>query len=99
MKGDFHAAMMDLYERSRDLDIFVDDAIRRLEKDGGVEMARRLLRESSAKAGLMRLWQAERLDISVEALVLRERFRPLFTEEERARAAERLKMLGYDPEK
>ena len=40
------------------------------------------------------LWELKRLDLSVEAFVLRSEYAPLFTEEERGIARARLKEYG-----
>lgn len=45
--------------------------------------------------GFGTLYQLNRLDLSVEALALDERFRSLFTPEEISTARERLKKVGY----
>jgi hypothetical protein len=47
----------------------------------------------------MRLWELEALDKSMEALVDKERFHSLFTQEEIAEAHRRLDELGYFDEK
>ena len=41
------------------------------------------------------LWELKRLDLSVEAYVLRSEYAPLFTKEERGVARARLKEYGY----
>jgi hypothetical protein len=41
------------------------------------------------------LWERERLDLSVEALVDDQRFTELFTDQELATARARLEMFGY----
>lgn len=56
---------------------------------GGVGAARRLLRGPDASDGFTTLWEARRLDLSVEAHVLLPRFADLFTEQERQRARQR----------
>jgi hypothetical protein len=62
---------------------------------GGVETARRLLRKSEPSDGFTTLWELRRLDLSVEAFVLRPEYAPLFTEAERGIARARLKEYGY----
>jgi hypothetical protein len=47
---------------------------------GGVETARRLLRKDDVSGGFTTLWELKRLDLSVEAYVLRPEYAPLFTE-------------------
>ena len=43
----------------------------------------------------MRLWEMKSLSKSMEALVIQERFRPLFTPKEIAEAHRRLAELGF----
>ena len=64
-----------------------------IQEHGAVEAARRLL----ARQAIMRLWELKSLSKSMEALVIQERFRPLFTEEEIGEARRRLDELGYFP--
>lgn len=65
---------------------------------GGLETAQQLLRTSAQSEGLTRLWMEKRLDISMEATVLQEPWRALFSPEERKTARERLLALGYQPQ-
>jgi len=65
---------------------------------GGLETARQLLRLSAQSEGLTRLWMEKRLDISMEATVLQERWRMLFSPDELAVARARLLALGYEPQ-
>ena len=62
---------------------------------GALEAAKRLLREPEEQPGLTRLWELGRLDLSVEALVLQERWDTLFSDEERQKARDRLDAHGY----
>jgi hypothetical protein len=68
-----------------------------LSEHGGVPTARQLLENDGIAYGLTQLWKCGRLDISVEALVLKPPFRALFTELERAKARARLAELHYRP--
>jgi len=45
--------------------------------------------------GLTRLWELERLDLTVEAIIIREPYSELFPEEVVNKAKEKLKQLGY----
>ena len=62
---------------------------------GGVETAKRLLQTPDHQDGLTRLWELRRLDLSIEALVLKEQWSPLFTDDELNVARARLERLGY----
>jgi hypothetical protein len=62
---------------------------------GAVETAKRLLATQEIQTGLMRLWELHSLNISMEALVIQERFRSLFCEAEIDEAHRRLDELGF----
>ena len=64
--------------------------LRAVKKHGGVEAARRLLQRPGVPAGFAKLAGLGRLDLSMEALVLDPAYQALFTEAERATAAQRL---------
>ena len=63
-------------------------------RNGGVEAARRLNKPQPSE-GLETLRKIRRLDISVEAYVLRPEYAALFTENEREVARQRLRTFGY----
>ena len=66
-----------------------------LGEHGGVGTAKRLLASEEPQTGLFELYYRELLHESMEAIVLQEKFRPLFTETELAEACRRLEELGY----
>lgn len=66
-----------------------------LAEHGGVETARRLIR-GSATSGFETLWEIKRLDLSVEALVLKPEWQKLFSPDEHKIARKRLRDYGYD---
>ncbi len=68
-------------------------------EQGGLQAAKTLLRTNALSDGLVELWRRGRLDLTMEALILRSPWKTLFTEEELAIAAERLRELGYTPSK
>jgi hypothetical protein len=71
--------------------------LRGVRNHGGPEYAHQLLRKQGTSDGFRRLTEEGRLDLSVEALVLRHDYAPLFTEDERRIAAHRLAESGYQP--
>jgi hypothetical protein len=62
---------------------------------GGVGTAKRLLAKQEIQQGLIKLAELDLLGDSMEAVVLQERFQPLFSEEELTEAHRRLVELGY----
>lgn len=91
----FDAAMSDIYYHAKELAYYATYFKQMLDRYGGIETARRLLAESTPQQGLRRLWELDSLDISVEATVLGEESRPLFSAEELAEARRRLTELGH----
>jgi hypothetical protein len=69
--------------------------IQMVSRRGGLATARHLLHAPNVSDGFTALWERGRLDLSVEAVILRERFGALFTDEERDRARSRLEEYGY----
>jgi hypothetical protein len=65
---------------------------------GGVGAAQLLLQGRDASDGFTRLWQANMLQYSVEAVVLKPRYEPLFNDVERGIARRRLELHGFDVE-
>ena len=66
-----------------------------LQEHGGVETARRLIAKKEPQTGLFELYHLGLLETSMEAVMLQEKFRPLFSEEELAEAHKRLDELNY----
>jgi hypothetical protein len=62
----------------------------------GVGAAKILLQGGKTSDGFARLWEAQMLEWSVEASVLRGKYADLFTDEERAIAERRLEAHGFD---
>ena len=86
----FHAKMLQLYDEQRQVMRAPVRFLNMVQNNGGLEAARRLLASPSVGDGFVALWEVGRLDLSVEALVLQEPWRTLFTEEVLAVARERL---------
>ena len=95
LEDDFNRAMVAVYETAKDHDYFANYFKQMLDRYQAVETAKRLLANQEIQKGLMHLWDLKLLDHSMEAAVIQERFRPLFTEAEIAEARRRLDELGY----
>ena len=93
----FHAAMVGIYETAKaDCRYTATRFIQMVAAEGGLEAAQRLIHSKEPSDGFTTLWEHRRLDLSVEALVLRSEFESLFSEEERIIARRRLRDYGYD---
>ena len=97
LADEFHRALENhVYAdiKSRNFPMFLLQAMRR---HGGVFAAKQLLGISPVRSGLIELSEKGRLDMSVEVLMLQERWKPLFRARELKLARRRLNDLGYDP--
>ena len=79
-----HAKMLHLYDEQRRVMRTPVRFLNMVQNRGGLEAARRLLASPSVGDGFVALWEAGRLDLSVEALVVQEPWCALFTEAELA---------------
>lgn len=62
---------------------------------GPVDTAIKLVTSTKFHEGFTKLWELSRLDLTVEAIVLRNPYNQLFTKEVLEKAKERLEQLGY----
>jgi TIR domain len=100
LEGAFHTAMVDVYQRAkREAGYHATYFIQMVSDRGGLATARHLLHASSVSEGFTALWERRRLDLTVEAVVLQERFASLFSDEERKIARDRLAEYGYHTER
>jgi hypothetical protein len=91
----FSRRMRGLYDRAKseagyNASIF----LRMLGEHGALETARRLVMSPLPSEGFTQLCLKGRLDLTVESLVLEPQFEPLFDEEMRDHARERLRAYG-----
>ena len=63
---------------------------------GAIEAVRRLINSSQPSSGFTKLWENKALDLSMEAIILEEEWKGLFSEEERTKAQKRLIDYGYN---
>jgi hypothetical protein len=91
----FHQEMLNLYRCVRQ-EVHYDARrfLAKLTEAGGLEAARHLLRSDRFSDGFVAITLAGRPDLTLEALVLREPWRALFTGEELAIARRRLAECG-----
>ncbi|APO70126.1 hypothetical protein IE4872_PC00095 (plasmid) [Rhizobium gallicum] len=97
LERQFDGAMMAIYQRAKteakyNANVFLG----MLSDRGGLATARYLINSASASEGYTNLWERNRLDLTVEALVLENgKWHPLFTAEELAKAKARLIAYNY----
>lgn len=88
--------MLAIYESAKaDLGYNATLFARMLSEHGGVETARRLIRTSQPSDGFTTLWEHHRLDLTVEAHVIRPEYAELFAADEIESARARLESYGW----
>lgn len=96
LERQFHTAMLGIYEiAKKNCNYNATRFLAVVNEKGGYRTAQTLLGTDKVSEGLTAIWECGRLDLTVEALVLRPEFAPLFTAEEKATATKRLKDYGY----
>ena len=89
----FHEAMLNIYRKAKSEAKY--NAVRFLQMvtdHGGLETAHMLINSATVSEGYTALWERGRLDLTVEAMILdNEKYHSLFSEEELAICAKRLK--------
>ena len=63
---------------------------------GGLAAAKQLISKPGGTEGFTTLWEYHRLDLSVEALVLKPEYKSLFSENEQKLCRDRLMEFGYE---
>lgn len=92
----FHDAMANIYNRAKqECGYNAGLFLKMLGIHGGLATAKRLLQSKEVQYGFTELWQCGRLDLTVEAHVLKPEFSSLFTSDEIMEAQDRLKQHGY----
>ncbi|WP_248965432.1 hypothetical protein [Sphaerisporangium perillae] len=90
----FHRAMVDIYQTAkRDLGYNATRFVQMVSERGGLATAKQLLWSDQISDGFETLRSHGRLDLTVEAHVLKEEFTELFTDEDRQRARDRLDLF------
>ena len=96
LEQSFNNDMKNIYiTAKKDLGYNATRFLQLLSQKGGVEAARQLIAKDGGTYGFEVLWEAGRLDLSVEALILDPKFHSLFSEAERKLCRERLSLHGY----
>jgi hypothetical protein len=99
VEDEFAEAMRQTYERARtEANYTASYFLSMLADLGPIATARKLLAAPAVSDGFAALWERGRLDLTVEALVLRPEFASLFSETELSSARHRLSQFGYGSE-
>jgi hypothetical protein len=99
-EAQFNRAMAEIYRKAkREAGYTATRFAQMLAEDGGVKTAKTLLHSRNISEGFEALWEANRLDLTVEYQVLLGVFVDLFTEDERVIALNRLLQHGFPEER
>lgn len=92
----FNKDMNNIYwEAKRELNYTATRFIQLITEIGGLRAAKQLISKDGGTSGFVTLWEMGRLDLSIEAHVLKPEYKELFTEEELRICRERLKEYEY----
>ncbi|ORV39312.1 hypothetical protein AWC02_00915 [Mycolicibacter engbaekii] len=98
IEADFSQQMKAVYDRGlSEAGYKASYFLSMLSQHGPLETAHKLLASRPISDGFRELWERERLDLTVEALVVEPKFSELFSENEIAVARRRLDQFGYTP--
>lgn len=96
LENKFNQAMLRIYERAKkECKYTATRFFQMISEHGGLNTARILINAHNLSDGFTELWQRGRLDLTVEAEILKPEWKELFTDEQRKIARNRLKDLGY----
>ncbi|MBR5369281.1 MAG: hypothetical protein IK138_08390 [Lachnospiraceae bacterium] len=92
----FSREMQDIFIKSKnELNYTASRFYQMLNEFGAVETAKKLIHSNELSEGFAILWEKDRLDLSVESIVIKEEFSSLFTEEEIDICRKRLAQCEY----
>ena len=97
LASQLQAAMHQICRESRRLGYVPTRSLQMLNEQGALVTAHQLLASDHYPGGFTRLWDLRGLDLSLECVVLKPVFRPLFAEKEINVARCRLRKLDFDP--
>jgi hypothetical protein len=96
LEEQFHEAMLDVYRRAKaEAGYNAARFLTMVAERGGLATARYLLHADTVSDGYAALCTRGRLDLSVEAVILDRKWKPLFTADERRIAIERLRKYEF----
>lgn len=93
--NELHKSMLNIYEESKAIGYTPTKFKQMVANEGGLQTAKRLINSKQLSDGFAALAEKNRLDLTVEALVLQKKYGQLFTAEELLIASERLKQFDY----
>lgn len=95
----FYEEMKDIYFRGkREIKYKASRFWQLVCEKGGVQAAKTLIAKDGGSDGFVVLWKNNRLDLSVEAHVIKPCYKELFSDDEVRTCKDRLESYGYKPD-
>lgn len=98
LQNELHRALVEVAKSAKGIGYNPTIFNQMIATEGGYNTAKKLINSPKTSTGFDKLWEFNRLDLSTEAVILRQKFRPLFTKEELEIAKSRLSEYGYEIE-
>lgn len=95
MREIFNSEMNLVFDKAAAVGVNFNGLRNMLESKEGYQVAIDLISRATLTEGVTKLWEIQRLDLSIEALALQIRFRSLFSDEVILKAKRNLRDLGY----
>jgi 5-methylcytosine-specific restriction enzyme A len=92
----FHKDMLGIYERAKKIGYNASRFKQMVANQGGYAVAKKFIQSNTPSEGFISLWELGSMDLTVEALILKDVYSTLFSLEERRIVADRLKEYGYE---
>lgn len=98
LENEFHNAMIAIYrDAKREINYNATRFFQMVSEHGGHMAARRLIASPEVSEGYTALWMQQRLDLTMEAMILREsKYHDLFSADELEICRKRLAAYKYD---
>lgn len=94
--NDFYNDMEALLGKIK-LEFNLDEKLKEINSNSELlEYIERIINKNGGRRIFTKLWSKGRLDLSIERLILREKYKSIFTEKIRSRSIETLKQYGYE---
>ncbi|MCL1819241.1 MAG: hypothetical protein FWG36_01145 [Oscillospiraceae bacterium] len=97
LENKFHNDMVNIYQSAKKLKYNAGYFWQMVCEKGGLQTAKHLIHTEQPSEGFSKLWELKRLDLSVEAHVIKPEYNELFTDAERQICLARLEEYGYTP--
>ena len=97
LEKEFHQEMLAIYQKAKkECHYNATRFLQMVANDGGLLTAKKLLATELPSDGFTELWDCGRLDLTVEALIVRPKYHSLFTQAENEIAQKRLSEYGFE---